>query len=98
MTTGDRVAAQRRAMDLTQAQLASMADMTQTAIWQIEHGHRAPGAPTLCKLADALHVSADWLLCRSANAGTSAITDGLTADELRTLTMIADAFRAARSQ
>lgn len=62
MTLGERVAAARKRLGITQSELARRAELTPAAVWQIEHGDRQPTAETLRKLSEALKVSSDWLL------------------------------------
>ena len=64
MRLGERVAAARKRLGINQAELARRAALAPAAVWQIEHGDRRPSAGTLRRLADALEVSADWLLDR----------------------------------
>ena len=60
---GERLRKTRRAQDLTQARLAEMADINVITISRLEKGTaRAVYADTVVALADALQVSADYLL------------------------------------
>jgi transcriptional regulator with XRE-family HTH domain len=49
---------------LTQEELASKADVPTVSVSHFETGHRFPNAESLRRLADALGVSADYLLGR----------------------------------
>ena len=50
----ERVAEQRRARDLSQAELAELTDTTQSAIARLESGGRPPRIDTLLRIAEAL--------------------------------------------
>ena len=50
----DQVAAQRRARDLSQAELAELTGTTQSAIARLEAGGRPPRIDTLLRIAEAL--------------------------------------------
>ena len=50
----EQVAAQRKARDLSQAELAELTGTTQSAIARLESGGRPPRIDTLLKLAHAL--------------------------------------------
>jgi ribosome-binding protein aMBF1 (putative translation factor) len=50
----DQVAAQRRARDLSQAELAALCGTTQSAIARLESGGRPPRIDTLLRIANAL--------------------------------------------
>ena len=58
---GDRTKQAREAAGLSQAQLADMAGVTQSAIANLEADRSGMSCATLVKVADALEVSADWL-------------------------------------
>lgn len=59
---GERIRTARTGQGLTQSALARKAELTPAAIWQMESGQREPSAGSLRKLAEALEVSADYLL------------------------------------
>jgi transcriptional regulator with XRE-family HTH domain len=59
---GARVRARRKALDLTQEQLAERADMHWTFISGVERGVRNPGLNAIGRLARALGVAPDVLL------------------------------------
>jgi ribosome-binding protein aMBF1 (putative translation factor) len=50
----DQVTAQRRARDLSQAELAALCGTTQSAIARLESGGRPPRIDTLLRIANAL--------------------------------------------
>ena len=57
-----RIAERRRKLGYTQEQLAEKADVTPQFVSYAESGKRAMRPENLMKLAEALHVSADYLL------------------------------------
>ena len=59
---GKRIREFREFHDLTQGELALKTGLTPAAISMIEAGRRAPTAPTLIKLSDALFVTTDRIL------------------------------------
>ena len=59
---GRRIKQTRESLGLTQAKLATDADITPAAISQIEAGDRIPSSPILRKIASVLKVSTDFLL------------------------------------
>ena len=63
-TIGERIAEARQRRGWTQSDLAARAGSSAATVSQWETGHRTPGAPALVALADALEVTADWLLGR----------------------------------
>ena len=60
-----RLIAARKAKTLSQEALADRADMTPGAVSHFETGKRKPSLDNLRKLADALQVTADFLLGRT---------------------------------
>lgn len=52
----------RRRADLSQEELAGLADLHRTEIGHLEHGKRTPRIDTLVKLAAVVEASADQLL------------------------------------
>ena len=62
--TGHRIRRHRRAQDLTQEQLADLIGMSASFAGHIERGSRKLSVETLCAIADALDLSADYLLGR----------------------------------
>jgi transcriptional regulator with XRE-family HTH domain len=63
---GERLAQLRLSKQLTQARLAEMAGLPPAAISHFETGFRLPAPQSLQKLADALGVTVDALLGRTA--------------------------------
>lgn len=74
-TTGSRLRRLRKAKGLTQAQLASKVGLGQSAIGNIEAGTRGYGA-SVATIADALGVSAGYLLLTDATDERFALPDG----------------------
>ena len=52
----------RRELEMTQTELANVANLTPAAISQFESGTRKPSFNTLASLSDALKVTTDYLL------------------------------------
>ena len=63
-TTGTLIRKVREQRGLKQAELAERAGLNPSAISQFETGQREPSSENLCKLADALGVTVDYLLGR----------------------------------
>jgi transcriptional regulator with XRE-family HTH domain len=64
---GKRIRAERRKQDLTQEQLAEMADISDSFMGHIERGGRTLSIETLVKLANALHLSVEYIVCGEFN-------------------------------
>ena len=62
---GERVRCSRKAMHITQAELGERAQVEPSNISHIERGAAKVSLPTLVKIANALHVSLDDLVCGS---------------------------------
>lgn len=75
-----RLLTARDALGLTQVQLADRANLPGTAISHFEAGTRKPSFDSLRKLAIALDVSTDWLLCRTDDRTGAGIGDQLYRD------------------
>jgi transcriptional regulator with XRE-family HTH domain len=58
----------RKELNLTQAQLAEKAGVTQGAISMIERGERVPSLDVLVKIADALGCKIDELIRKEESA------------------------------
>jgi transcriptional regulator with XRE-family HTH domain len=58
----------RRELNLTQAQLADKAGVTQGAISMIERGERVPSLDVLVKIADTLGCTIDELIRKEESA------------------------------
>ncbi|MCM1508492.1 MAG: helix-turn-helix transcriptional regulator [Ruminococcus flavefaciens] len=69
MTLGKSLREKRRINDLTQAELAELADVSRANISQYEHGLKKPSLETLIALADVLDCSIDGLLDRQKYIG-----------------------------
>ena len=65
MDIGKRIAELRRDRGINQEQLAEMALLSRVTIAKYESGRVEPGAQALSRIADALEVTTDTLLCRS---------------------------------
>ena len=61
---GKRIRYHRRMLDITQKQLADMTKISVSYIGHIERGTRIMSVETLCALADALHLTTDYILGR----------------------------------
>lgn len=78
---GSRIRQARETRQLTQAELAEKAGLPAAAISHFETGIRLPGTSTLRKLADALGVSLDFLLGRTAEpTGAGPVQEALYRD------------------
>ena len=56
-----RIKRLRLEKDLTQRQLARMANTTPTSVSSYEKGQKTPSIEVLCNIANALETSVDWL-------------------------------------
>lgn len=61
---GRRVAERRRELGLTQEGLGRMIDVYQVTVCRWERGGSVPPAAILCRLASALGVTMEFLVCR----------------------------------
>lgn len=66
---GNRIKACRESREWSLAKLALKSGMGKVGLWQIERGQSEPSSYTIMILAEALEVSADYLLMRSAANG-----------------------------
>ena len=66
---GEYIRAQRQFHQLSQRQLAQMADLSDTYMSQLERGLHEPSIRVLRAVAEALGVSADELIRRAADLG-----------------------------
>jgi transcriptional regulator with XRE-family HTH domain len=64
---GARIRAERRRLDLTQEKLAEMADISESFMGHIERGGRTLSIETLAKIANALNLSIEYILCGEFN-------------------------------
>ena len=61
-TVGDRIRQQRQKLGYTQERLATEADMSKGFLSEVETGTRNPSAEYLLRIANALHLSLDYLM------------------------------------
>ncbi len=59
---GQRVYQRRRAMGLTQSELAKLTGVSSSFIGHIERAEKAASLDTMAQLSEALKVSLDWLV------------------------------------
>ena len=64
---GKRIRAERRRQELTQEKLAEMADISDSFMGHIERGGRTLSIETLAKLANALNLSIEYIVCGEFN-------------------------------
>ena len=64
---GKRIRAERRRQDLTQEKLAEMADISDSFMGHIERGGRTLSIETLAKLANALNMNIEYIICGEFN-------------------------------
>jgi len=64
---GKRIRAERRKQDITQEKLAEMADISDSFMGHIERGGRTLSIETLAKLANALNLSIEYIVCGEFN-------------------------------
>ena len=64
---GKRIRAERRRQDLTQEKLAEMAEISDSFMGHIERGGRTLSIETLAKLANALNMSVEYIICGEYN-------------------------------
>ena len=76
----------RKKAGLTQAQLAKLAGVGKTVIWEIEHGRESVQWDTLQKIFRVLNITVEWrspLLDRAASlATTSALSSAVSASSV----------------
>lgn len=66
---GKRISTQRKALDLTQGQVAEKMDVSVQMISNLELGHKAIRPENLAKISTILHVSTDYLLFGRGSRG-----------------------------
>ena len=64
---GKRIRAERRKQDLTQEKLAEMANISDSFMGHIERGGRTLSIETLAKIANALNLSIEYIICGEFN-------------------------------
>ncbi len=87
---GDRIIRLRKELNLTQARLAELVDVTSNHISKYENGYTSPTLPTLSTLAQTLNTTTDYLLGLSDIPHPGAEPDAnadLTPDEIELLTI-----------
>lgn len=70
-----RIKLRRRELELTQTELAKVANLTPAAISQFESGARKPSFRTLSSLSDALKVTTDYLLGKTEKSYGDLLAD-----------------------
>ncbi|MGC2457968.1 MAG: helix-turn-helix domain-containing protein [Gallionellaceae bacterium] len=78
---GERIKKARAALELTQVGLAKKASLSRSAVVHYEQGNAVPGGVELVKLADALHLSPNYLLSGSDNYFESESIDHALAND-----------------
>ena len=96
---GSRIRDTRKRLKWTQEKLAEKADIGVVYLGEIERGLKAPSVTIFAKIADALEVSADYLLRDSLPTGKEYVYDdltkkleGLTPKQRKTVIDIVDAY------
>lgn len=99
---GQRIRVNRKANGLTQEQLAEKCDITTTHMSHIETGNTKLSLPVLVKVANALQVTTDELLCDNTVASRAVFVneiastlDQCTEIQVRILTEIIKAAKAS---
>jgi len=64
---GERIRAERKRQGLTQEKLAEMTDISESFMGHIERGGRTLSIETLVKLANALNLSIEFIVCGEFN-------------------------------
>ena len=85
LALGKRIKEARNKLKLTQEALAEKANISNVYLGEIERGTKIPSVPVLVDLAQALNVSADYLLLDSLNSANTIINNEIT-DKLDKLT------------
>ncbi len=75
---GKRIRKHRRTNNLTVEQLAERVDVSAVFIKEIERGTKCPRLDNFVKIANALNVSADDLLCDSVNEAKDIVLNEVT--------------------
>lgn len=74
---GKRIKSARLKSNLTQEELAALVDLSPTHISVIERGVKSPKLDTFIRIANALNVSADYLLFNDINNATEGVISEL---------------------
>jgi len=64
---GERIRAERKRQGITQGKLAEMAEISESFMGHIERGGRTLSIETLAKLANALNISIEYIVCGEFN-------------------------------
>lgn len=72
---GKRIRAERRKQDLTQEQLSELAGISESFMGHIERGGRVLSVETLVHIANALHLSIEYIVCGEYNYQPSVLPD-----------------------
>ncbi len=84
---GEFIRAQRRLAELSQRELARLADVSDTYVSQLERGLHQPTIKVLRSIASALDIRADTMMrhagWREAQTGESATTEGVVEAAIR---------------
>ena len=96
---GSRIRDTRKHLKWTQEKLAERADIGVVYLGEIERGLKTPSVTIFAKIADALEVSADYLLRDELPTGKEYVYDdltkkleGLTPKQRKTVIDIVDAY------
>lgn len=76
---GQRIREARKNKGLTQEQLAEIAGIGLMYLGEIERGQKMPSLKILCKIIEALDISADYLLRDVVQTGKEYVLDDITA-------------------
>ncbi|MGC2457432.1 MAG: helix-turn-helix transcriptional regulator [Gallionellaceae bacterium] len=83
---GERIKAARASMELTQVGLAKKASLSRSAVVHYEQGNAVPGGVELVKLAEALHLTPNYLLSGSDDYFASQTIDhALASDDMEVM-------------
>lgn len=94
----ERLRTARELRKLSQSELAEKADLQPSAVSHFETGRRSPSFQNLKALSDALKVTTDYLIGRTADMNVSNAValrllrsaDKMSAEDLETITRMAD--------
>jgi len=75
---GQRIREARKKNNMTQEKLAEKADIGVMYLGEIERGKKMPSLKILCKIIEALDISADYLLRDVLQTGKNYIFDDIT--------------------
>lgn len=79
MVLGQRIREARKKKRLTQERLAEIANIGVMYLGEIERGQKMPSLKILCKIIEALDISADYLLRDVVPTGKEYVLDEITA-------------------